>query len=1790
MRIPTRASAILLPVCSFLGALLPLRTEGPLAGERNPFDALKEGRISVGVRLGERDSFGELKAGSMFRVLAPARGTSEVQADSTFRLEGLPALTPVRAYLVPGEVCWGAGGAHEPAASPPRSLQAVGGYSAVADISAPGTPPLVIQSLEIVAPGGSWAAKFPVLGRTAHVTLRGWTATGESLAEDLILASPALRLESSNPSVATVSPLGYVTARGAGLAWIRASADGGWAQLLVLVDLAMDGDGDGMPDSFEVAQGLNPLDPADAARDADGDGLSNLEEFRRGTNPNKDDTDDDLLSDGVEVNQYGTDPLLADTDGDFTLDGSEVTSGTDPLNPNERPGSVFTPSLKQTRTLTNLGVRAAANVNDFVYIVTTDDNMVSYRVDTVNYFLIFNDIELLPGDLRDIAVEGNTAYVAAGSAGLHLVDVTNPAVLTLKGTVTGLGQVNGVVVRKGVVYVATDLIFWILTPQSGGGLNKTGSLAVPTFYRLAVSGPVAYLGIPGLNRLISVDISDPAAPRELQRLAMPASGSPFTAIEAAGRHVYVAHGSAGLLAISAVDPTHMAIVDSSVPDYAGAAFDALSLQGNRLAAHTPSAAAKAKLYRLRDDGLMDPVGDVDTNPAGTIQLASNQNYLVSLSAGTFSVSEILRSGDRGTTTPAGTLLLERVGDTVVPGDRIGIRARVRDDVYVESVEFYVDGKLVLRDRVPPFRLEQVVDPAAPTPYDIQFQAIASDLKRNEAPVGAIYVRVELDMDHDGIPDVLDPDRDGDGVPDIEEFYPGTDGFVSDPLVVDTDGDGIPDGEEFAPGIDGFVTNPSSPDTDGDGLMDPYEINVVATNPAAKDSNGDGVSDADEDPDGDGLANIVEARLGTNPRNSDTDGDGVPDGLETTLGLDPLKTDTDGNGISDGDEDLDGDGLSNKSEVLLGTNLAEPDTDFDGFDDLVERDLGTDPTTKTDFSGMDVVFTSRTVILRGPVTVGSLTLLSANLTVPPPNGGNVAPLDLSVVKTLSVDASSKIDASFKGYPGGKSAAPLGMGPPGLPAGGELTGGSHGGLGGHPASLSREDAQPVHGDPRRPADAGGGGSTSGTSGNRGGSGGGIVRIRADVIELNGVIAADGEGAPAVSVGGGAGGSVWIECQRIAGPGRISAAGGSVPKTGNPQPGAGGGGRIALHVSGSSTLNPAFIAAPGGGTIPAPELPAVTGGAGTVYLRIAAAELGELMVDNAGREQDEPATLLLGAGEGTIAELGDDFIVRGEGDFPVGIVGLEVDPDADDVEVWPFEILAVQGNRITTRPGLLAHTRPGARYQGLFRFQKLSVRSGGALETDALLVLQDGTEALRVSGGAAELLAPAVFLLSQQDLGLSDGWLSAGRLEGPGAVLRTLTLTRMGLQVGSRLAVGTFMLDSSIAEVGGPVDATRLDLKKSVLTVPGSAADRTSVLELDVEDVLSIDGSSRIDLDGKGYVGGGRGGSTSRVGQTADNVLLDLGGRTGGSHGGLGGIQGGDPGLGTAVAPVFDDFKSPRRPGGGGSGKLDGNDRGYNGGGLVRIVAREIVNEGRISADGDGVQRAGDAESGGAGAGGGIYLDAEVLRGAGEISADGGAAAGAVGSGCGGGGCIAIHHGDRTLYTGSAHAFGGVLIPATDRPASVGGAGTVFWKSRTQLYGDLVLDNANRGQSEARTPLRAVGSGTIQAIEASRLTAGVGTVFITSDTGLEGHWVILKDAVRQPFLILSNTESELSTDPASGDMTAVGALGDNFQGAFVLDNLTVIRKAAASTGGDLVIIATGAATISSDGTLSAPPIVKW
>ena len=234
------------------------------------------------------------------------------------------------------------------------------------------------------------------------------------------------------------------------------------------------------------------------------------------------------------------------------------------------------------------------------------------------------------------------------------------------------------------------------------------------------------------------------------------------------------------------------------------------------------------------------------------------------------------------------------------------------------------------------------------------------------------------------------------------------------------------------------------------------------------------------------------------------------------------------------------------------------------------------------------------------TFGSL-LIAPNSWLYVSNGSSVAPtLNCS---SATIQAGGGISADSFGY-----AANLGSGggrflstSPFYPCGG----GAHGGNGGNSignlaAGGSPYDSQTV------PRNSGSGGGSA-TPYSFGGPGGGAVNLFVTgLLQLDGVITANGANGSGVGGGGGAGGGIEITSGTLAGIGSIRANGGAgVGSIG----GGGSGGVIAINSATNSFVG--SISAWGGNG-------AVVGGAGTVYVQSSSPPLvnGQLIADNNGQ----------------------------------------------------------------------------------------------------------------------------------------------------------------------------------------------------------------------------------------------------------------------------------------------------------------------------------------------------------------------------------------------------------------------------------------------------------------------------------------------------------------------------------------------------------------------------------------------
>lgn len=174
-------------------------------------------------------------------------------------------------------------------------------------------------------------------------------------------------------------------------------------------------------------------------------------------------------------------------------------------------------------------------------------------------------------------------------------------------------------------------------------------------------------------------------------------------------------------------------------------------------------------------------------------------------------------------------------------------------------------------------------------------------------------------------DPIDPDTDDDGMPDGWEAEFGLD--PEDPADATTDIDVNSAGEATPDELTNLEeyradTDPNKPDTDDDGMPDGWEVQygLAPADPADADTDVD-VNATTGAAEPDGLTNLVEYTMGTEPTNPDTDGDGMPDGWEVSfnVGFESDPNQFDPVGTNEGADDFDDDERTNLAEFQQGTN-------------------------------------------------------------------------------------------------------------------------------------------------------------------------------------------------------------------------------------------------------------------------------------------------------------------------------------------------------------------------------------------------------------------------------------------------------------------------------------------------------------------------------------------------------------------------------------------------------------------------------------------------------------------------------------------------------------------------------------------------------------------------------------------------------------------------------------------------------------------------------------------------------
>ncbi len=316
-----------------------------------------------------------------------------------------------------------------------------------------------------------------------------------------------------------------------------------------------DDDDDGMPDNYENANSLNPLDASDAELDSDGDGISNLQEYFNSTDPNIQNLVIDATGyltpfeltppDPTTISELATAVVTTDygpyRPGSHTITWTAVNSSNSNLGSKDQTLDI--------RPLLNFGTSQLAEEGAAVNIgISLNGNAAAYPV-TVNYLVsgtatnpddhdavvgsvVFNYPSLSEtitfNVLPDALVDSNETVVftidsatnaAIGSSKSHQVTIVEENVtpeIEILVSQVGAGSVGSAYVELGAVTV--DAIVNDVNSSQSHSLDWSGtssSLSPPTVTNMTQWNFPPVAG----NYLIDIVVTDNGSPPESTRIS-----------------------------------------------------------------------------------------------------------------------------------------------------------------------------------------------------------------------------------------------------------------------------------------------------------------------------------------------------------------------------------------------------------------------------------------------------------------------------------------------------------------------------------------------------------------------------------------------------------------------------------------------------------------------------------------------------------------------------------------------------------------------------------------------------------------------------------------------------------------------------------------------------------------------------------------------------------------------------------------------------------------------------------------------------------------------------------------------------------------------------------------------------------------------------------------------------------------------------------------------------------------------------------------------------------------------
>ena len=421
------------------------------------------------------------------------------------------------------------------------------------------------------------------------------------------------------------------------------------------------------------------------------------------------DADGDLLADDAET-IVGTDVNLADSDNDGISDFVEIRDGLNPFD-GIAVGTGILASLPLSGEAMEIVIEGSSSISEgeLAYVATGSFGLAV--IDVSNALLPLALAELnLPGTSVDVAVEAalGIAVLAGGAGGLHFVDVSDPSSPTLLSSATiepsqvkifdGLAIANDATGLKSfdlttgeelqaldlggadIIGLAREGAFLYVTDSdglltvieiAGRTLTERGSVLVADGGgRPFVGDGIVYLPSdrPFNGGFATVDVSDPDNPTIISLQDEPGIANGDLALNGSGIGVFVGGGPG-------IDATNLDVVDVSDPNDTGAFLTRIPLP-----ADAQGVAIGAGLAFV-------------ANGTSGLQVV---NYLELDDQGV--PPEITVTGLPTDVDPVAD------GIQVIEGRPVALGVSVTDDVQVRSVELLLNDRVVRSDVSFPFEL------------------------------------------------------------------------------------------------------------------------------------------------------------------------------------------------------------------------------------------------------------------------------------------------------------------------------------------------------------------------------------------------------------------------------------------------------------------------------------------------------------------------------------------------------------------------------------------------------------------------------------------------------------------------------------------------------------------------------------------------------------------------------------------------------------------------------------------------------------------------------------------------------------------------------------------------------------------------------------------------------------------------------------------------------------------------------------------------------------------------------